>query len=126
MEEHLLTEREEEQDILFGVINRFIGYFTRQAVPNTTNDTANEYPFVAMDTRQAYEQIRLARKHLLQSAEPSRPFKFIDIGCGIGGPSLEMASTFGATGQSCLLSVVTLKRLLGSTRRPSWRINVRA
>lgn len=84
MEEHQLTEREEEQDILFGVINRFIGYFTRQAVPNTTNDTANEYPFVAMDTRQAYEQIRLARKHLLKSSERSRPLKFIDIGCGIG------------------------------------------
>lgn len=85
MEEHHLTDREEEQDILFGVINRFIGYFTRQAVPNTTNDTTNEYPFVAMDTRQAYEQIRLARKYLLESGvERSQPLKFIDIGCGIG------------------------------------------
>lgn len=84
MEDQRLTEREEEQDILFGVINRFIGYFTRQAVANTSNDTAREYPFVAMDTRQAYEQIRLARRHLQEQNPPPRTLKFIDIGCGIG------------------------------------------
>ena len=84
MEDQRLTEREEEQDILFGVINRFIGYFTRQAVANTSNDTAREYPFVAMDTRQAYEQIRLAHRHLQEQNPPPRTLKFIDIGCGIG------------------------------------------
>lgn len=83
MNQNTVTEREEEQDILFGVINRFIGYFTRQAVPQTINDTTCEYPFVAMDTRQAYEQIRLARDFLeKENREGSR--KFIDIGCGIG------------------------------------------
>jgi SAM-dependent methyltransferase len=84
MEDQRLTQREEEQDILFGVINRFIGYFTRQAVANTSNDTAREYPFVAMDTRQAYEQIRLARRHLQEQSPPPATLKFIDIGCGIG------------------------------------------
>ncbi len=78
------NEREEEQDILFGVINRFIGYFTRQAVPKTINDTTCEYPFVAMDTRQAYEQIRLARGVLEKIEDGISKKKFIDIGCGIG------------------------------------------
>ena len=84
MHERALTEREEEQDILFGVINRFIGYFTRQAVPHTSNDTTSEYPFVAMDTRQAYEQIKIARAHLHQVRGEKAPFSFIDVGCGIG------------------------------------------
>lgn len=79
-----LTEREEEQDILFGVINRFIGYFTREAVPRTTNDTTTEYPFVAMDTRQAYEQIRIATKYLKAKQRDSQSLSFLDIGCGIG------------------------------------------
>ena len=84
MEERQATERDEEQDILFGVINRFIGYFTRQAVPKTSNDISSEYPFVAMDTRQAYEQIRLARRYLLKSTPHQLPLRFLDIGCGIG------------------------------------------
>ena len=84
MEEITISEREEEQDILFGVINRFIGYFTRQAVPATINDTTREYPFVAMDTRQAYEQIRLARNLLVDSGTKPDQLSFIDIGCGIG------------------------------------------
>ncbi len=84
MEERQVTEREEEQDILFGVINRFIGYFTRQAVPKTSNDTTSEYPFVAMDTRQAYEQIRMARQYLLKIGLHHPPLRFLDIGCGIG------------------------------------------
>ena len=79
-----LTARQEEQDILFGVINRFIGYFTRTAVPHTTNDTTSEYPFVAMDTRQAYEQIRIAKHHLLKTRNGDQPLSFIDVGCGIG------------------------------------------
>ena len=75
--------REEEQDILFGVINRFIGYFTRKAVPATVNDITREYPFVAMDTRQAYEQLLLARD-FLHDKHPGSDLRFIDIGCGIG------------------------------------------
>ena len=84
MEDIILSEKEEEQDILFGVINRFIGYFTRQAMPETSNDTTREYPFVAMDTRQAYEQILLVRNFLATSTKKKAPLKFIDIGCGIG------------------------------------------
>lgn len=82
--EDALNKRDEELDILFGVINRFIGYFTRQAVPHTGNDTTVEYPFVAMDTRQAYEQL-VAARDFLQAKGLFRPgLKFIDIGCGIG------------------------------------------
>ena len=76
--------RDEELDVLFGVINRFIGYFTRQAVPHTGNDTSIEYPFVAMDTRQAYEQLRLARSYLQDRGLFRTGLKCIDIGCGIG------------------------------------------
>jgi len=78
------ANRDEELDVLFGVINRFIGYFTRQAVPRTGNDTSVEYPFVAMDTRQAYDQLLLARSYL-QDHSLFRPgLTCIDIGCGIG------------------------------------------
>ncbi|MBE0585676.1 MAG: class I SAM-dependent methyltransferase, partial [Desulfofustis sp.] len=78
------TNRDEELDVLFGVINRFIGYFTRQAVPRTGNDTSVEYPFVAMDTRQAYEQLLLARSYLAEHGLFRPGLKCIDIGCGIG------------------------------------------
>ncbi|PIE59986.1 MAG: SAM-dependent methyltransferase [Desulfobulbus propionicus] len=84
MKEYELSGREQEQDILFGVINRFIGYFTRRVVSATSNDTSCEYPFVAMDTRQAYEQIRLARSFLVKSGKDMVQVSFIDIGCGIG------------------------------------------
>ncbi len=78
------ASRQEELDILFGVINRFIGHFTRQAVPRTGNDITTEYPFVAMDTRQAYEQLLFVRA-FLQETKMFRPgLRFIDIGCGIG------------------------------------------
>ncbi|PIE57861.1 MAG: SAM-dependent methyltransferase [Desulfobulbus propionicus] len=79
-----LSKREEEQDILFGVINRFIGYFTRQTVPATSNDMTCEYPFVAMDTRQAYQQIRMARDFFNRRGKTIAELSFIDIGCGIG------------------------------------------
>ena len=49
--------REEEHDILFGVINRFIGYYSREAQRETKNDTSSEYPFVAMDTRQVFRNL---------------------------------------------------------------------
>lgn len=115
MSEHNLTEREEEQDILFGVINRFIGYFTRQAVPQTINDTTYEYPFVAMDTRQAYEQIRLARDFLDKERGDGGSRRFIDIGCGIGNILLlaEMMDfeVFGIEKDTA--SLTTAKSLLG-------------
>jgi 2-polyprenyl-3-methyl-5-hydroxy-6-metoxy-1,4-benzoquinol methylase len=73
-----------ERDVLFGVINRFIGYFTRRAVPKTTNNTRLEYPFVAMDTRQACEQLLFVRNFLGRHDRFRPGMKFIDVGCGIG------------------------------------------
>lgn len=120
-------DREEEQDILFGVINRFIGYFTRQAVPATINDTTKEYPFVAMDTRQAYEQILLARS-FLQKKHPGSEFRFIDIGCGIGNIMLlaEMAgfSIFGI--EKDTPSFETARSLVGAeyvSQEDIWNFN---
>ncbi len=80
----LPSSQEQEQDILFGVINRFIGYFTRQVMPATVNNTNCEYPFVAMDTRQAYQQICVARDFFLTEGREPAGLRFIDIGCGIG------------------------------------------
>ncbi len=80
----LSRDRQDELDILFGTINRFIGYFSRQAQQQTQSDPASEYPFIAMDTRQAYEQIRVAKEYLLKKQQFSQDLQFIDIGCGIG------------------------------------------
>ena len=78
-------DRDEELDILFGVINRFIGYFTRDSIKQTQNDTKSEYPFVPMDTRQAYEQILCAKNYLdASSIDNQSDYSFIDVGCGIG------------------------------------------
>ncbi len=74
---------EEEQDIYFGVINRFIGYFSLKAQGRSTNDTSREYPFVAMDTRQVYAQLDFVGKYLGISYDGPRP-SFVDVGCGIG------------------------------------------
>lgn len=113
-----ITNDELEQDILFGIINRFIGYFTHTAVPNTTNDTTYEYPFVAMDTRQAYAQIKLARDHLGQPQPAAEPLRFIDIGCGIGNILLiaEMMEfdVFGI--EKDLASVATARALVGEAQ----------
>ncbi|PIE64167.1 MAG: SAM-dependent methyltransferase [Desulfobacterales bacterium] len=115
MEKQYVNRREEEYDILFGVINRFIGYFTRQALPATTNDTTKEYPFVAMDTRQAYEQIRLARDFLIHAGSAPDHLSFIDIGCGIGNILLiaEMMgfNVFGIEKDSA--SLTTARQLVG-------------
>jgi hypothetical protein len=75
---------EEERDIYLGVINRFIGYYSREAQKETQNDTTSEYPFVAMDTRQAFEQLAIVHKHLGMDTNQAKPFSFIDVGCGIG------------------------------------------
>ncbi|MBA3016458.1 MAG: class I SAM-dependent methyltransferase [Proteobacteria bacterium] len=76
---------DDERDILFGVINRFIGYFTHDSQRQSENDPESEYPFVAMDTRQVYAQIACVRQALAESGQHSqdRP-AFLDIGCGIG------------------------------------------
>jgi len=75
---------EEERDIYIGVINRFIGYYSRQAQKKTKNDTAREYPFVAMDTRQVFEQMAIVHTHLGMDKNPGKIRSFIDVGCGIG------------------------------------------
>ena len=88
MKPHSLNEREEELDVFFGIINRFIGYFTRDAIRASANDTSTEYPFVPMDTRQAYTQISLARDLLRQEKKMRPGVSFIDVGCGIGNITL--------------------------------------
>ena len=88
MKPHSLNEREEELDVFFGIINRFIGYFTRDSIQASQNDTENEYPFVPMDTRQAYAQIGLARDLLRQEKRMRPGVSFIDVGCGIGNVML--------------------------------------
>lgn len=75
---------EEERDIYIGVINRFIGYYSRQAQKETQNDTTREYPFVAMDTRQVFEQMAIVHKHLEMDKNPRKICSFLDVGCGIG------------------------------------------
>ena len=88
MNPHSLNEREEELDVFFGTINRFIGYFTRDSQRLSGNDTSKEYPFVAMDTRQAYEQLKLAKDYLREAGRFKTGLKFMDIGCGIGNVML--------------------------------------
>ena len=75
---------EEERDIYLGVINRFIGYYSREAQRETKNDTSSEYPFVAMDTRQVFEQIRIVHDHLDVDNSLDKTWSFLDVGCGIG------------------------------------------
>ncbi len=75
--------KEEELDILFGVINRFVGYFSLKAQGKSTNDTSKEYPFVAMDTRQVYDQLDFVQNYLQISYDGPRP-SLVDVGCGIG------------------------------------------
>ncbi|MBU4260742.1 MAG: class I SAM-dependent methyltransferase [Proteobacteria bacterium] len=83
-----LTEEEEIRDIFFGIINRFIGFYTRDSQKYSKNDTANEYPFVPMDTRQLFDQLRFAAKYLKEYAPQKTPFTLLDIGCGIGNVML--------------------------------------
>ncbi|MBC8318997.1 MAG: class I SAM-dependent methyltransferase [Desulfobulbaceae bacterium] len=75
---------EEERDIYIGVINRFIGYYSREAQKETQNDTTREYPFVAMDTRQVFEQIHIVHEQLGKDTPPGKNHTFLDVGCGIG------------------------------------------
>ena len=87
---------EQDQDIFFNIINRFVGAYSREASRATKNDTSREYPFVAMDTRQVFEQIRFVAQHLQIDMNEinNQNFKFIDVGCGIGNILL-IAEQFG-------------------------------
>ncbi len=86
----------EENDIFYNVINRFVGFYSRDAAKETRNDTDCEYPFVAMDTRQIFAQLRFVGDFLeLDRDEPAAPMpRFLDVGCGIGNVLL-IAEQFG-------------------------------
>lgn len=87
---------EQDRDIFFNIINRFVGVYSREASRATINKKGEEYPFVAMDTRQVMDQIRFAGSYLNiapDSMEPPR-HRFIDVGCGIGNVLL-IAEQFG-------------------------------
>ncbi|MFO7761681.1 MAG: class I SAM-dependent methyltransferase [Thermodesulfobacteriota bacterium] len=76
---------EEEKDVYLGIINRFIGYYSRRSLKNSKNRTEQEYPFIAMDTRQAVEEIRIARDYLqTEKKDKNEKMTFFDAGCGIG------------------------------------------
>lgn len=76
---------DDERDVLFGIINRYLGFHTLEAQRATINDTSREYPFVPMDTRQVFEQLSLVAAYLRheKGREPA-DCSFLDIGCGIG------------------------------------------
>lgn len=76
---------ENELDAYLGVINRFIAYHGHRAVKNTQHDTSKAYPFIAMDTRQVFEQISFVHGHLdMEGKNAAQTFRFLDVGCGIG------------------------------------------
>jgi SAM-dependent methyltransferase len=87
---------EEHNDIFFNIINRFVGFYSRDAARNTCNDKDCEYPFVAMDTRQVFAQLEFAARHLNlePDAAPVHPLRLLDVGCGIGNVLL-IAEQFG-------------------------------
>ncbi len=89
-------EESEERDILIGVINRFIGLFSRKIQRDTKLETDKEYPFVAMDTRQVFEELVIATNHLKEkhATEDLGGFRFVDVGCGFGNVML-LAEQFG-------------------------------
>ncbi len=89
-------EQPQEIEILLGVINRFIGLFSRQIQRHTKLETSREYPFIAMDTRQVFEELTIARDHLLKrnNCVDLRDKKFLDVGCGFGNVML-FAEQFG-------------------------------
>ena len=91
-----INPRAEEYDPFFSVINRLFGLFSREAQARTENDPASEYPFVAMDTRQVYDQLQFVSQLLYQEGRGRQDdvCTFIDIGCGIGNVML-LAEPFG-------------------------------
>lgn len=81
-----LSEFDEEREIFFNIINRYLGFYTREAHRITQNTTSQEYPFIAMDTRQVFEQISFVKKYLEEQHGPIKDgqFSFVDVGCGTG------------------------------------------
>jgi len=74
-------------ELFLNIINRFVGLFARESNRMTTNDTTREYPFVAMDPRQVYQQLVVAAAAL--KVAPFGPTaRFLDVGCGIGNVML--------------------------------------
>ncbi len=80
------VEISDDQQPFLNIINRFIAFFTREIQRQCANDTNCEYPFVAMDTRQVYQELKLAWDYLGEGDRRHGPDPpaFIDIGCGIG------------------------------------------
>jgi len=80
------VEITEDQQPFLNIINRYIAFFTREIQRQSQNDTTSEYPFVAMDTRQAFQEIKLAWDYLaeIRHGADEPPPTFLDIGCGIG------------------------------------------
>ncbi|MFH1216295.1 MAG: class I SAM-dependent methyltransferase [Pseudomonadota bacterium] len=83
-----LSKEEEIRDIFFGIINRFIGFYTTDSQKYSQNDTKGEYPFVPMDTRQLFDQLLFAAGYLKKIRPEKGPFTLLDIGCGIGNVML--------------------------------------
>ncbi|MDF1615362.1 class I SAM-dependent methyltransferase [Desulfurivibrio dismutans] len=77
-------------EVFINVSNRFLGLLAWEASRDSDNDTSREYPFVAMDSRQVFRQLALARRQLdLEQEEPASPApSFLDVGCGIGNVML--------------------------------------
>ncbi len=80
------VEISEDQQPFFNIINRFIAFFTREIQNRSTIDTDSQYPFVAMDTRQLFQEIMLAWDYFSEGngSPASTPPTFLDVGCGIG------------------------------------------
>ncbi len=76
---------EHELDAYLGVINRFIAYHGHRSLKTTQHRDGKAYPFVAMDTRQVFEQISFVHDYLKMEGEHmGGTFRFLDVGCGIG------------------------------------------
>lgn len=73
-------------EVFINLSQRFIGLLGNEASAATRNDTSREYPFVAMDSRQVFRQLTLARRHLNMATLP--PPTLLDVGCGIGNVML--------------------------------------
>ena len=86
----------QERKLLLGVINRFIGRFSRQIQRKTLLETSREYPFVAMDTMQVFEQLLFVERYLREKygCQELDDFSFVDVGCGFGNVML-FAEQFG-------------------------------
>lgn len=71
--------------------NRFLGLLAGEASRDSANDPSREYPFVAMDNRQVFRQLALARRWLTENdrwTTPSGTPTLLDVGCGIGNVML--------------------------------------